>query len=189
MYEIVLFVHLLTIGAAFLAMGMMLFALLQLRGAQTVADALRAALSAGSVEKIMPVATLLLFASGAYMTHDRWKWTTPWIDVSIAGLLIVTVIGAGALGSRQRALHAALEAAHGTAINAALAARIGDPFLLAASGCNIGLVAGVMYVMVTKPPLVAGIAALLMGAAIGAFALGRLRIAAPAAAGARSSNA
>src|SRR5579884_530896 len=160
MYELVLFVHLLTIGAAFLAIGMMLYAVFQLRSAGTVAQALQAVTASAKVEKIMPIATILLLATGGYMTQNRWTWATPWVDVSIAGLLLITAIGAGALGSRQRALHSALEQAKATALDDALAARLHDPFLVVASGLNIGLVAGVMYVMVMKPSLAVAIAAL-----------------------------
>jgi hypothetical protein len=163
MYEVVLFVHLLTIGAAFLAMGMMLYGLLQLRSAVTTAQASHALVTSAKVEKIMPVATILLLATGGYMTQDRWTWTTPWVDVSIAGLLLVTAIGAGALGGRQRALHSALDKTNGTTLDATLAARLQDPFLLSGSGLNIGLVAGVMYVMVTKPSLAIAIAAVIIG--------------------------
>lgn len=174
MYEIVLFLHLLTIGIAFLAIGMMLLAVLQLRNAETVSDALRAIAASASVEKVMPLATVLLLLTGGYLTQVRWTWTTPWVDVAIAGLLLITFIGAVGLGSRARALHAELEAARGNAIDATLSARVHDPFLMVGSGLNVGLVAGVMYVMVLKPALFPAIAALLIGGAVGAAVFGML---------------
>lgn len=172
MYEVVLFIHLLTIGAAFLAMGMMLFATFQLRNATTVSGALQALSSSSAIEKIMPAATVLLLLTGGYMTHDRWTWSTPWIDVSIAGLLLVTAIGAGALGSRQRSLHVALEKA--SVLDASLCARLCDPFCVVGSGLNIGLVAGVMLVMVTKPSLMLGIVEVIIGGAVVAVAFSML---------------
>lgn len=164
MYEVVLFIHLLTIGAAFLAMGMMLFATFQLRSARTVPAALEALTSSSRIEKIMPAATVVLLLTGGYMTHDRWTWSTPWIDVSIAGLLLITAIGAGALGSRQHSLHTALEKA--SVLDSNLCARLCDPFCVVGSGLNIGLVAGVMLVMVTKPSLWLGIADVIIGGVV-----------------------
>ena len=168
MYQLVLFLHLLTIAIAFFAMGTMISSVLRLRAATDVASARAAALAASGVEKVMPVATVLLLLTGAYLTQTRWTWTTPWIDVSIAGLLIVTVFGAGALGGRQRALDRVLTRA--SALDAATTRLVLDPFLLVGGVADMGLVAGVMFVMVVKPPLFAGIAALIVGAACGAFA-------------------
>ncbi len=116
----------------------------------------------------MPAATVLLLVTGAYLTQARWTWSTPWVDVSVAGLLLVTVFGAAALGGRQRALDEALRRA--SALDLATTRLVLDPFLLVGGVANMGLVAGVMFVMVVKPPLAAGIAALIVGAGCGTFA-------------------
>ena len=129
-------------------MGMMLFATFQLRSARTVPAALEALTSSSRIEKIMPAATVLLLITGSYMTHDRWTWSTPWIDVSIAGLLLITAF--------QKA----------SVLDSNLCARLCDPFCVVGSGLNIGLVAGVMLVMVTKPSLWLGIADVIIGGVV-----------------------
>lgn len=48
---------------------------------------------AGKTERVFPVAIIGLFATGAYLTSDLWAWDTRWIDVSLAGLVIVALQG------------------------------------------------------------------------------------------------
>lgn len=138
MYTSMLFLHLCALTGAFFAMGLMVSA--AVRGGH-----------AHHVEKFMPVATLVLLATGAYMTHERWTWTTPWIDTGVAGLLLIGIFGGAVLGSGKL---------RGTA-------------LLAGHGFNMGLAVGVMFLMIAKPTLAGSVAALLAGALAGAagFAL------------------
>ena len=170
MYDVVLFLHILTIAAAFFVIGIMVSALMRLRRVPDVASAFSAASTAAAAGKIMPLATVSLLLTGAYMTHARWSWTAPWIDVSIAGLLLVTVMGAGVIGGRERALHRELHAAGNGPVDAATAVRLCDPMLVAGTIAEVGLVCAVMFVMVVKPSLVGAIGVLVAGAACGAMA-------------------
>src|SRR5438270_490757 len=63
---------------------------------------------AGKAERVFPVAILGLFGTGAYMTSDVWTWGTRWIDVSIAGLVLVALQGPLLAGTRAKALERAL---------------------------------------------------------------------------------
>jgi hypothetical protein len=42
---------------------------------------------------MFPIAILGLFGSGAYMTSDIWTWSTRWIQVGIAALVVLTIQG------------------------------------------------------------------------------------------------
>jgi hypothetical protein len=168
MYNTVLFIHLLAVVGAFFGMGVMLNSLVQLRTANSVGDALRCSSLAGAAAKFMPLATLVLLATGAYMTQTHWAWSIPWVYLSIAGLLIVTFVGAVVLGSRERALHGALTSATGQGLDENLAAQLRAPFLVIGSGLNAGLVCAVMFVMVNKPGVIWGIVSLVIGSAAGA---------------------
>ncbi len=170
MYEVVLFLHIVTVAAAFFGMGIIASALMRLRRIRDRASALSAVSGAAAAGKVMPLATVSLLLTGAYMTHARWSWTSPWIDVSIAGLLIVTVMGAGVIGSRERALHRELHAAGNGPIDTAATVRMCDPMLFAGAMAEVGLVCAVMFVMVVKPSLVAAIVVVGMGIGCGAVA-------------------
>ena len=92
-YHYVLYVHLLALFVGIGAGAVLLACLLQLRAARTVEQAAPWGMMAGKMGKLFPVAILGLFASGAYLTNDRWSWSTRWIDVSIAALVLVAVQG------------------------------------------------------------------------------------------------
>jgi hypothetical protein len=170
MYQFTLFLHLLVLVASFFTMGLIVNSLIRLRTTRRVSEALEAIAFAGNAEKAMPLVTVALLGTGGYMTQSRWSWTAPWVDVSIIGLLLVTVIGGVVIGRRERALHLALEKTTTESIDGDLARRLNDPFLLVASAANIGLVCGVMFTMSIKPSPAGGIVALLLGGAIGIVA-------------------
>jgi hypothetical protein len=171
LYQVMLCLHLVTIAAVFLAVGMMLSSLLRLPGCRDVRDASAALSSCSSIGKIMPVATLLLLITGGVMTQSQWSWTTPWILAGIAGLLIVTAIGGGLIARREAAIHAALETAGTGPLPQSLCDRLYDRTIFAGTGINIGIVCAIMVIMVLKGSLLASIACLALGALAGwAFA-------------------
>src|SRR5579862_3590215 len=106
--NIVLFLHLLTVAGAFCAVGAMIASMARLWGAGEPREASVALEGASRIGRMMPIVTLLLLVTGGIMTQASWQWTTAWIDVGVAGLLVITAIGGGVIGSRERALHAKL---------------------------------------------------------------------------------
>ncbi|HVA32714.1 MAG TPA: hypothetical protein VNG31_01115 [Candidatus Baltobacteraceae bacterium] len=167
LYDAMLFVHLLTIAAAFFAVGMMLSSLLRLPACRDLRDAGAALRTASSIGRIMPIATLLLLVSGGVMTQAQWNWRTPWIDVGIVALLVVTAIGGGLIGSRERAMHRAIEAAGAGAVIPTAAPLLFDRTILLANGVNVGIICGVMLLMVLKGSLIGSAACVLAGAILG----------------------
>lgn len=166
-YNVVLFLHLLTVAAAFYAIAVMMSALMRIPACRRVSEAGKAITRASSIGKMMPIVVVLLLLTGGFMTQTRWMWTTGWIDVSILGLLLVTVTGAGFIGSRDRAVHRRLAQMGSETLTPEAAAQLLDPPIVLASGINLGLVAGVMFVMVMKSSTALSLAALVVGAAIG----------------------
>lgn len=172
MYNVVLFIHLLTVAAAFFAMGIMLNSIIQLRSIHRIGEAQRCAGIVGNASKIMPLATLLLLLTGGYMTHDRWAWSMAWVALSVIGLLLVTFVGAGIMGPRERALHKVLSQASSEVLDDAVVSQLRAPLFLTGSGFNVGLVCAVMFVMVTKPEWLGGIVALIIGGVAGVAVFG-----------------
>jgi hypothetical protein len=126
---------------------------------------------AGKVGKFFPIAILGLFGTGAYMTSETtfpWTWSTPWIEVGIAALVVLTVQGAG-IGERTgHKLQAAMQA-NGPGPLGPEARRMAlHPGLWVVEFTNIGIVFGVVWNMTQKPGLGESIAAVLVGYAVGA---------------------
>ena len=92
-YHVILYIHLLSLFLGIGAGAVLLTCLFQLRAARTVEAAVPWGIVSGKVAKLFPVAILGLFGTGAYMTSHFWTWSTPWIDVGIAALVLLGVQG------------------------------------------------------------------------------------------------
>jgi hypothetical protein len=133
-YPEMLFLHLLVVVLGFSAGALVHFGLDRMRSADRADRALDGARLVGRLGPRMPLVALALLLTGAGLTQARWNWSTPWILVSIAGLVTMQVVSLAVLKPRM----------------SALAPR---------------LVIGIMFVMVTKPAVAGGVAALVVAAA------------------------
>ena len=170
-YHYVLYVHLLALFVGIGAGSVLLACLLQLRAARTVEQAAPWGMMAGKMGKLFPVAIIGLFASGAYMTSTSvspWSWSTRWIDVGIAALVVVTVQGAGIAERTGHKLGAALQANGPGPLGPEARRMTLHPGLWVVEFSNLGIVFGVVWNMTLKPGLGESIAAVLIGYAVGA---------------------
>jgi hypothetical protein len=167
-YHYVLYVHLLSLFVGIGAGSVLLACLLQLRAARTVEQAAPWGIMAGKVGKLFPVAILGLFGTGAYMTSDVWTWSTGWIEIGIAALVVLTVQGAGIAERTGHKLGAALRA-NGPGPLGPEARRMAlHPGLWVVEFSNLGIVFGVVWNMTQKPGLGESIAAMVIGYVVGA---------------------
>jgi hypothetical protein len=169
-YHYVLYVHLLALFVGIGAGSVLLACLLQLRAARTVEQAAPWGMMAGKMGKLFPVAIIGLFASGAYMTSTSvspWSWSTRWIDVGIAALVVLTVQGAGIAERTGHKLGAALQANGPGPLGPEARRMTLHPGLWVVEFSNLGIVFGVVWNMTLKPGLGESIAAVLIGYAVG----------------------
>jgi hypothetical protein len=170
-YHYVLYVHLLSLVVGIGAASVLLACLFQLRAARTLEQAVPWGIMAGKVGKFFPVAILGLFGTGAYMTSETtfpWSWSTRWIDVGIAALVVLFAQGAGIAERTGHKLGAALQA-NGPGPLGPEARRMAlHPGLWVVEFTNIGIVFGVVWNMTQKPGLGGSLAAVLIGYGVGA---------------------
>ena len=170
-YHYVLYVHLLSLFVGIGAGAVLLACLLRLRAARTLEQAVPWGMMAGQVGKFFPVAILGLFGTGAYLTSETtfpWSWSTRWIDVGIAALVVLFVQGAGIAERTGHKLGAALQA-NGPGPLGPEARRMAlHPGLWVVEFSNLGIVFGVVWNMTQKPGLGGSLAAVLVGYAVGA---------------------
>ena len=166
-YRVVLYLHLLALLVGVSAGVLESVCLFRLRAAETLADAVPWGRLAGQTERAFPVAIVGLFASGAYMTSEVWTWGTGWLDVAIAGLVVLGLQGPLVAGRRAQALKQALQANGPGPLGSAARRLTRDPALWAASFANEGLVLGIIWDMTLKPGLAGSIAAVVIGYAAG----------------------
>ena len=175
-YHYVLYVHLLSLFVGIGAGSVLLTCLFQLRAAGTVEQAVPWGMVSGKVAKLFPVAILGLFGTGAYMTSDFWTWSTPWIDLGIAALVLLFAQGGGIAEHTAKKLQAAMRA-NGPGPLGPEARRLTlHPGLWVVELSNLCVVFAVVWNMTEKPGWGGSIAAVLVGYAVGAaLALGITR--------------
>jgi hypothetical protein len=170
-YHYVLYVHLLALFVGIGAGAVLLACLLQLRAARTVEQAAPWGMMAGKMGKLFPVAILGLFGTGAYMTSETsfpWTWSTAWVEVGIAALVVLTVQGAGIAERTGHKLGAALQANGPGPLGPEARRMTLHPGLWVVEFSNLGIVFGVVWNMTLKPGLGESIAAVAIGYAVGA---------------------
>jgi hypothetical protein len=167
-YHYVLYVHLLALFVGIGAGSVLLACLFQLRAARTVEQAVPWGIVSGKVAKLFPVAILGLFGTGAYMTSDVWTWGTGWIDVGIAGLVVLGVQGGGIAEHTAKKLQAAMRANGPGPLGPEAQRMTLHPGLWVVELSNLGLVLGIVWNMTEKPGLGGSLAGVLVGYAVGA---------------------
>ncbi|HEY3577929.1 MAG TPA: hypothetical protein VGK68_08065 [Gaiellaceae bacterium] len=170
-YHYVLYVHLLSLFVGIGAGSVLLACLFQLRAARTVEQAAPWGMMAGKVGKLFPIAILGLFGTGAYMTSETsfpWTWSTAWVEVGIAALVVLTVQGAGIAERTGHKLGAALQANGPGQLGPEARRMTLHPGLWVVEFSNLGIVFGVVWNMTQKPGLGESIAAVVVGYVVGA---------------------
>ena len=166
-YHVVLYIHFLSLFVGIGAGAILVLCLFQLKAATTLVDAIPWGRISEKTARAFPIAILGLFGTGAYMTSDVWTWSTGWIDVGIAALVVLAVQGpAAGTYFGKKIQHALRENGRGPlGANARQAARpLG---LWAAEFSNFGLVFGIVWNMTTKPGTGSAVAAAIGGYVIG----------------------
>jgi hypothetical protein len=166
-YHVVLYIHLLALFVGIGAGAVLLVCLFQLRAAQTLADAVPWGRVAGKTARLFPVAILGLFGTGAYMTSDVWTWSTRWIDVSIAGLVLLALQGPLVAERTAKKLERALHDNGPGPLGRHARRMTRHPGLWVAEFSNLGVVFGIVWDMTQKPGTASAIAAVLGGYLVG----------------------
>jgi hypothetical protein len=165
-YSIALFIHLLSLLLACVAASLTTFASLQLRAASSSTEAMRWLALSDRIVPGFPIATLGLFATGAYMSETSLLWSAPWVLAALAGLAAIAVLGGGVEGSRVRTLKRELQ-------NCGFSERarrlLCDPVAWTAKLMTLTLALGVTFVMTIKPSAEGASVTLLLALATGLF--------------------
>jgi hypothetical protein len=168
-YSLALFAHMAGVLGLFIAIGLLWISILRLQRARTMAQ-VRERISLASVqERLLPTASLLILLAGIYMTVTTWGWKTPWIDVSLAALVVMGTLGGAVINRRLKAMRIASSTAEapGGSIPAELRGQITDPVLWTAVQTNGFTGLGVVFLMTTKLDLMGSLITLAVSLVLG----------------------
>lgn len=167
-YHVVLYIHILSLLVGFSAGIIEAVCLLKLRGAETLEAAVPWGQLAGQIEKAFPVAIVGLYATGGYMTHHFWSFSSSWVVIPIVGLAVLTLQGPLVAGRQGHKLKLALMANGPGALGEDARRLTVDRPLWGAAFSNEGLVLAIVWVMTQKPGWGGAIAAVVIGYGVGA---------------------
>lgn len=169
-YHVVLYLHLLSavvLAGTITVVGVCYY---RLRAAASLAEAAPWARLADQAGWGFPPAILALVATGAYLTTDMWGWRSPWIAISLAGLVLVSLQGPLVAGPRVKAIMDALDENGAGPLGAHVRRLTRDRALWIVLFANPGVVIGIAWNMSQKPGLTGALAAVVVGYAGGAAA-------------------
>jgi uncharacterized membrane protein len=117
---------------------------------------------------MFPIAILGLFGSGAYMTNDIWTWSTGWIQVGIAALVVLAIQGPLIAERSGKKLEHALKENGPGPLGEHARRMTRYPGLWVVEFSAIGLVLAIVWNMTVKASTGQAIAAALIGYGVGA---------------------
>lgn len=155
LYTLALFAHILGALGLFIGIGLQWISVLRARQVQTVAQVREWTSLTSVTESLVPVASLLILLAGVYMTVTSWGWETPWIDVSLAALVLLGALGGAVINRRIKAIQQAARATEPATgpVPAELERRVSDPVLWTSVQVNGFTALGVVFLMTIKPDL------------------------------------
>lgn len=154
MFQLFLFLHLLAVAGLFTGTGIAVAAYACAHRAKTVEELRAALVTLPMVGPIMgPSAGVLMLMGLAmvYLTGFAWQ---PWTAIGMAVALALSINGPLTNGRRGERLHALAGAAPDGPIGAELRAALCDRFLTYSVAVLVTLLACMLYIMSSKPPLV-----------------------------------
>jgi hypothetical protein len=169
-YDVALFVHLLALFVAFGITGMLWFALARIRSARVCGEALQWLAVGKTAGMMFPVVLLTLLATGAYMVHDSWTWSTPWVDAGLTGVVFLGLVGDRVEGGQARKIAQVLAVDPGAPIEERAAAALRNPWFWSAAIVNPLIATAVAFDMVVKPGPIGAGAALAVALGVGCAA-------------------
>ncbi len=151
-YELALFIHILGVFTVAGALTTFVLIIAMMRRAKNVQEVRLWGGIASKVQKLFPVAVIVLLLSGVFLVEDKnLEWGNGWINVSLITLLAHAVVGPLINTRKINAIERAANAAPDGALPQVLAAQISDPVLFGATHALTLAVIAIIWNMTVKP--------------------------------------
>ena len=169
--DVVLFLHIAAAVFAFVVAGLLLTALAHMRRAQSVAVLRSWQDLAHRIEPWFPIVVLVLIGLGGWLialSHNEFSWSDGWVITSVATLVIMLAYGGAILAPNGKRLHAMIENTPEGSVPDQVHAAVMNPLVWAGLWGEMGLAAGILFLMPTKP---SGAASVVIVAVVGLLAV------------------
>lgn len=168
LYLIAFFIHMMGLISVFGSQIVLQHGGTRLRAASDWHDVRRWLGLLGVVRGMALGGTVMLFLSGLYMTWSRWTFSSPWVSIGLAVVIVFPILGARVIGAGFDRIGKEAAGAQGPLDDASRARLLAPQLWASAFAMNFALV-GVVWLMTLKPGWIGSIAIPVAAAAIGAF--------------------
>lgn len=161
--------HLCGVALLFIMISIELVALCGAPRAATIGR-LRGAVYAGpAIERIAPVASIIILATGLWMVARLFGigFSDAWVVVSIIVLVVLSVLGSVVQGRRMTVISDTVQNLPDGPVPASVAALTHDPVLHVAGWGSAGAAFSYLWLMVEQPGLLGSVLAFVVGPVIG----------------------
>jgi len=150
MFQIVLFVHAVSVLLLAAALGIEVWMLYHLRRSTSVDEIFRWIRSAAAVAILTSVSLLIVELTGAYLTEKLTSWNFAWPKLAFWGVVAVGFLG-GLSGRHTRSI--CRYSSDATALSPQLITQLRSPFLKVSLSVRIWLVTGILLLTILKSDL------------------------------------
>jgi hypothetical protein len=172
-YTVALFVHILGAIGLFVAVSLIVVALVRMRRASTLEQVREWASVANVAGKSMIFISLVILAPALSMVILAWGFMTPWVMASLITFVVLSIMGAAMNGRRLEQVVVMTQKASPGPIPADLRAQLLAPQLWLPEGVRLMLLLGILCLMTIKPDMLFSIL-ILVGMLILGLILGTL---------------
>jgi uncharacterized membrane protein len=157
-HALALFVHVASAMALFAALGIEGSSLLHARRAPDAGGVEAALRGMRWVQRVGGPAMGGTVLAGLYLAGTAWGWRQAWIDVALAGFVLLGAVGGTMTGARVARLQRNKDAGG-----------LRDPVLWWSFTIRLGVLVGIVFLMTVKPGWAGSLTALTAAAAAGLF--------------------
>jgi hypothetical protein len=162
----VLFVHVLSALALFVALALEATLLIRVRSSRSIEQA-RASVHAFQRLRVIAIPAFLGVLTGGLYLASRYGSGTIWIPLSLAATLLIMLVGGLITGRRMARIQKRLASIDEAVPFDAVSAQITDTALTLSYGFRVGLAVGIVFLMTTQPEWPLSLAALGTGSIAG----------------------
>jgi hypothetical protein len=167
LYNVVLFLHILGAVIMFMAIAILATAMLSMLYAKETAKIRLWSNLAVKIDGLFPLSTLIILIPAFYLVFSTWGWSVAWINVSLAALLGISLLGPIINLRRLKGILNAAESETEAVPSAELLSKVRDRVLWTSVSIMSMIVVGVLFLMAVKLPLLGSVITMAIAIAAG----------------------
>jgi hypothetical protein len=178
LYNIVLFLHILGAVIMFAAISITILAMVSMLYSTKTEGIRNWSALAVKLDGLLPFSVILILLPGLYLVFSAWGWGNPWVDLSLATLLIMTLMGPIINLRRLKTILQAANAETNLVPSTELLGKVRDRVLWNSVSIMLMLCLAILFLMTVKLTMIGSIitvlVAIVLGFIVAAILIGRV---------------